>query len=182
MTRIIGLSGSLRRHSFNTALLRAAAGLMPPGSELDIRSIEGIPLYNADDEAAHGPPEAVTALKEAIASGDGLLISTPEYNNAMPGVLKNAIDWLSRPPEDIPRIFGGRPLALMGATPGGFGTVLAQAAWLPVFRTLGTRFWSGGKLMVPGASRVFDEAGGLADGKLRERLAQFLEGFVAFVR
>jgi chromate reductase, NAD(P)H dehydrogenase (quinone) len=181
MTRIIGISGSLRKHSFNTALLRAAAELMPSGSELDIRSIEGIPLYNGDDEAAHGPPAAVTGLKDAIAAGDGLLISTPEYNNAMPGVLKNAIDWLSRPPEDSARVFGGRPLALMGATPGGFGTVLAQASWLPVFRTLGTRFWSGGRLMVPGASRVFDEAGVLVDAQLRERLARFLEDFVAFV-
>ena len=181
MTRIIGISGSLRKHAFNTALLRAAAELMPSGSELDIRSIEGIPLYNGDDEAAHGPPAAVTGLKDAIAAGDGLLISTPEYNNAMPGVLKNAIDWLSRPPEDIARVFSGRPLALMGATPGGFGTVLAQASWLPVLRTLGTRFWSGGRLMVPGASRVFDEAGVLVDAQLRERLARFLEDFVAFV-
>ncbi|MEJ2591986.1 MAG: NAD(P)H-dependent oxidoreductase [Candidatus Thiodiazotropha sp.] len=181
MTRIIGISGSLRKRSFNTALLRAAAELMPPGSELDIRSIEGIPLYNGDDEAAHGPPAAVTVLKDAIAAGDGLLISTPEYNNAMPGVLKNAIDWLSRPPEDIARVFDARPLALMGATPGGFGTVLSQASWLPVFRTLGTRFWSGGRLMVPGASRVFDEAGVLIDAQLRERLARFLDDFVTFV-
>lgn len=182
MTRIIGISGSLRKHSFNTALLRTAAGMMPQGCELDIRSIAGIPLYNGDDETEHGLPAAVVELKQAIAASDGLLISTPEYNNAMPGVLKNAIDWLSRPPEDVSRVFGGRPLALMGATPGGFGTVLAQAAWLPVFRTLGTRFWSSGKLMVPGASRVFDAQGELADEQLRERLAAFVKGFVAFVR
>lgn len=180
MTRIVGISGSLRRQSFNTALLQTAKSLMPQGTELRIESIAEIPLYNGDDEAALGLPSRVTELKDAIAASDGLIISTPEYNNAMPGVLKNAVDWLSRPPDDIPRVFGGLPVAIMGATPGGFGTVLAQTSWLPVFRTLGTRLWNGGKLLVPGASRVFDQNGAMMDDKLRERLEKFLREFVAF--
>jgi hypothetical protein len=108
MTSLVALSGSLREGSFNGALLRAAAGLVPPDVELRIASIRGIPLYDADVEAAEGVPAAVQALKDAIAAADGLLLATPEYNNAMPGVAKNAIDWLSRPPADIPRVFGGQ--------------------------------------------------------------------------
>ena len=138
MSRIIGISGSLRRGSFNTALLRAALELMPNGAELNIESIAGIPLYNGDMEAAEGIPQRVAELKRAITEADGLLLSTPEYNNSMPGVLKNAVDWLSRPASDIKAVFGGKPVAVMGASPGGFGTILSQNAWLPVLRTLGT--------------------------------------------
>jgi len=81
----------------------------------------------------------------AIAAADGLLLVTPEYNNSIPGVFKNAIDWLSRPPADISRVFGGKPVAIIGASPGGFGTILSQEAWLPVLRTLGTKPWFGGR-------------------------------------
>lgn len=98
MTRLIGISGSLRRGSFNTALLRAGAELMPEGTELTVETIRGIPLYDGDQETAEGIPEQVATLKDAIAAADGLLLVTPEYNNSIPGVLKNAIDWLSRPP------------------------------------------------------------------------------------
>jgi chromate reductase len=137
VTHLIGLSGSLRQGSFNTALLRAAVALMPENAELAIGSIREIPLYDGDREAADGIPEPVAALKDAIAAADGLLLVTPEYNNSIPGVFKNAIDWLTRPPADIKRVFGGKPVALMGASPGGFGTILSQSAWLPVFRTVG---------------------------------------------
>ena len=181
MSQIIGISGSLRRGSFNTSLLRAAVELMPAGDELKIESIDGIPLYNGDVEA-EGIPKRVAELKKAITEADGLLLSTPEYDNSIPGVLKNAIDWISRPASDIKGIFGGKPVALMGASLGGFGTVLSQNAWLPVLRTLGTKPWFGGRLLVSRAATVFDEHGKLIDENVRKQLEQFLRGFVEFVR
>jgi chromate reductase len=179
--KIIGLSGALRRASYNTALLRAAVGLAPEGVTLELRTLHGIPLYDADVEA-QGVPEAVTALREAIRGADALLVGTPEYNNSMPGVLKNGIDWLSRPPAEGMKLFGGKPTAMVGATPGGFGTVQSQDALLSVFRTLGCDFWMGGRLMVSHASKVFDADGNLADDKVREQLQAFVNGFAAFVQ
>jgi len=179
---LVGLSGSLRRESLNTRLLRAAGERLPPACSLVIGSIAEIPLYNADLETAHGIPAPVTALKDQIAAADGLLIASPEYNNSMPGVLKNAIDWLSRPPADVRRVFGNRPVALMGASPGAFGTLLAQNAWLPVMRTLGARLWNGGRLVVPRAPQLFDDAGRLTDDSMAERLREFLADFVADIR
>ena len=108
MVTLIGFSGSLRQGSFNSALLRSAAEVLPAGAELRIASIRGIPLYDADVENSEGIPTAVAALKDGIASADGLLLATPEYNNSMTGVMKNAIDWLSRPPPEIRRVFGGK--------------------------------------------------------------------------
>jgi chromate reductase len=180
MAVIVGISGSLRAASINSALLRAAAGLMPAGSTLDIASIRDIPLYDGDVEADQGIPPAVAALKRKIIAADGLLLVSPEYNNSIPGVFKNAVDWLSRPPADAPRVFGNRPVAVIGASPGGFGTILAQNAWLPVLKTLGTRHWSGGRMMVSRAGSVINEAGELTDDKTRELLRQFMQGFVAF--
>jgi chromate reductase, NAD(P)H dehydrogenase (quinone) len=179
--RLLGLSGSLRAGSYNTALLRAAAGLLPDGVQMEIGSIAGIPLYDGDAEANDGIPDAVTRLKQQIADSDGLLLVTPEYNNSIPGVFKNAIDWASRPPADIPRVFGGKRVALIGASPGAFGTILSQQAWLPVLRTLGCELWTGGRLMVSGAGKVFAD-GALADPKIAERLRAYLAGFAAFVR
>lgn len=132
MISIVGISGSTRRGSFNSALLRAAAASMPEG--------------------------------------------------AIPGVAKNAIDWLSRPSKDIGRVFGGKPVAIAGASPGGFGTILSQNAWLPVFRTLGASLWSGGRLLVSRAGTVFDAQGRITDPAVAESLKKFLEGFVAHVR
>lgn len=180
MTTIIGIAGSVRIASYNAALLRAAAQLMPLSSQLKIASIKDIPLYDGDLEATEGIPPPVAALKDQIADADGLLLATPEYNNSIPGVLKNAIDWLTRPPADIPRVFHHRPVAIIGASPGGFGTILAQNAWLPVLRTLGTRPWFEGRLLVSRAGSVFDTAGELADEKIKGQLQQFLQGFVTF--
>jgi NAD(P)H-dependent FMN reductase len=180
MAKIVGIAGSLRKASYNAALLRAAAELVPAGSELQIASIREIPLYDADVDAA-GTPESVAKLKDQIASADGLLIATPEYNNGVPGVLKNAIDWLSRPAKDIARVFGERPAAVMGATPGRGGTILAQAALLPVFRSLGMRPWNGPRLYVSGAAKVFDEQGALVDAEIRKLLQTFMVGYCEFL-
>lgn len=180
MTTIVGISGSLRKGSFNSSLLRAAAESMPAGAELELGSIRGIPLYDADVEEASGVPEVVAALKERIVAADGLLLVTPEYNNSIPGVFKNAIDWLSRPATDIPRVFGGRPVAVIGASPGGFGTLLSQTAWLPALKTLGTRAFFGARLQVSRAGNVFDASGSLVDEQVREQLRKFLAGFVKF--
>jgi chromate reductase, NAD(P)H dehydrogenase (quinone) len=182
MTHLVGLSGSLRQGSYNSALLRAAEARMPAGSTLAIASIRGIPLYDGDEETAHGVPEIVARLKDQIAAADGLVIATPEYNNGIPGVAKNAIDWLSRPAADIGRVFGGKPIALVGASPGGFGTLLSQNAWLPVLRTLGAELWSGGRMMVSRAGQVFDANGALVDPKIDEALHRFMAGFVDHVR
>lgn len=182
MATIIGIAGSLREASFNAALLRAAAALAPSGTDVEIASIAGIPLYDGDLESTQGLPDAVTALKDRIASADGLLLVTPEYNGSLPGVLKNAIDWLSRPAKDIARVFGDKPVALLGATPGMGGTRLSQAAWLPVLRTLGTRTWFGKQLYVAGASHVFDAEGRLVDEKVAKLLSDFMAGFSTFVR
>jgi len=182
MIKLVGISGSLRKGSFNTALLNAAAGLLPAETTLEVRTLHGVPLYDADLEASMGTPPMVATLKEAFASADGILLSTPEYNSGIPGVFKNGIDWLSRPPADIPRLFAGKPIAVIGASPGGFGTILSQNAWLPVLRTLGTRPWFGGKLMVSRAGSIFDDAGALKDLAIRKQLQEFLAGFVEFVR
>jgi NAD(P)H-dependent FMN reductase len=185
MVRILGLSGSLRGGSYNSALLRAAADVIGSdviGSDatLEIGSIRGIPLYDGDVEAADGIPAVVQALKARVQACDGLLLVTPEYNNGIPGVFKNAIDWLSRPAAEIPQVFGGRPVALVGASPGGFGTILSQNAWLPVLRTLGTRPWFGSKLMVSRANKAFDADGVLIDDAVRTQLQDYLAGFVRF--
>jgi NAD(P)H-dependent FMN reductase len=181
MTKIIGISGSLRKNSFNSALLRAAIELQPPNLNIEIGSIEGIPLYNGDDEERSGIPPAVAALKEQIVAADGLLLVTPEYNNSIPGVFKNAIDWLSRPPADVPRVFRQRPVALIGASPGAFGTILSQSAWSPILRTLGTRPWFGSLLYVSSAGKAFDATGKLIDPVVRERLQKYLAGFAEFI-
>jgi NAD(P)H-dependent FMN reductase len=180
MTTILGISGSLRSGSFNTALLRAAAELAPPGVALELATLHGIPLYDGDVESASGIPRAVAELKERIARADGLCIATPEYNGSIPGVLKNAIDWLSRPTANIAGLFRGRPVALLGATLGRGGTSLAQAAWLPVLRALGLQPWFGGRLQVSLANEVFGSDGRLKDERVRGELQAFVTGFAAF--
>lgn len=181
MATIIGIAGSLRKRSFNAALLRACSELAPAALRVEIESIAGIPLYDGDIEREQGIPAPVTRLKDRIAESDGLLLVTPEYNNSMPGVLKNAIDWLTRPAKDIPRVFGDKPVALLGATPGRGGTRLGQATWLPVFRTLGMRPWFGKQIYVAGAATLFDEQGTLVDAELEQRASEFMAGFAEFV-
>jgi len=155
--------------------------MMPSGTTLTLGSIAGIPLYDGDLETRGGIPQAVQVLKDQIAASDGLLLATPEYNHSLPGVFKNAMDWLSRPPEDSPRVFRGRAVGLIGCTPGGMGTAYSQSAWLPVFRALGMRPWFGKALHVSGGHKVFDESGRLMDDGVAERLKDYLEGFAAYI-
>ena len=182
MTRILGISGSLRAGSFNTALLHAAQQVAGDNVTLEAATLHGIPLYDGDVEGRDGEPAAVTALKQRIRASDGVLLVTPEYNNGIPGVFKNGIDWLSRGKPDIPAVFGDKPFALIGASPGGFGTILSQNHWLPVLKTLGVRLWAGQKLLVSRAGSVFDAEGKLVDAKVREQLAGFVQGFAGFAR
>lgn len=177
MKTILGLSGSLRRASFNSGLLRAAKEIAPEHVRIDIGSIAAVPLYDGDLEAAEGIPAAVTNLTQALAGADGLLLVSPEYNNGIPGVFKNAIDWMSR--GDGLALFKGKPVAVIGASPGNFGTTLAQTHWLQVLRTLNTRPYWEGRLMVSRAGELFDKDGALTDAKTRERLGDFIAGFAA---
>ncbi|MDV7141428.1 NADPH-dependent FMN reductase [Tropicimonas sp. TH_r6] len=179
MTRIFGLSGSLRRKSFNAALLKAASEEMPGGASLEIGSIADVPLYNADLEA-DGVPAAVLDLRARIEAADGLLLSTPEYNNGIPGVFKNALDWVGSGPGAA--VFKGKPVAVIGASPGGFGTIMAQTHWLQVLRALQARQYHEGRLMVSGVRKLVDDAGEVVDAETRGRLATFLEGFVDWTR
>jgi chromate reductase, NAD(P)H dehydrogenase (quinone) len=179
--RILALGGSLRSASFNRALLREAARLAPAGTELDLGRLPlvgALPLFDQDVVDRDGPPAEVAQLKNALRAADGLLIATPEYNWGIPGFLKNAIDWASRPASDIPEVFGDLPVALVGAGGGG-GTRLAQSAWLPVFRYLRMRPWSDQPLYLDRARERFDEHGRLADEAAREQLRAVIAGFTA---
>lgn len=180
MDALLAISGSLRKGSLNTALARNARELVAADIGVRVETLHGVPLYDGDLEQAQGIPEAVERLKDAVRAASGVILVTPEYNNGIPGVFKNAIDWLSRPASGIGEVFGDRPFAVIGASPGGFGTTMAQAAWLPVLRTLGVRHWAGGRLMVSRAGGIFDDAGRLTDERVREQLKAFVEGFNAF--
>ena len=182
MINILGISGSLRAGSYNTALLHAAQNSAPADVRVETATLHGIPLYDGDQEQSEGLPQSVVQLKARIVASDGLLLVTPEYNNGIPGVFKNAIDWLSRPAEDIPHVFGGRPAAIIGASPGSFGTILAQSGWLPVLRTLGSPHWSGGRLLVSRAHNVFSENGEITDEAVRKSLRDFLRDYAQFIQ
>ncbi len=180
MIKIIGISGSLRSKSYNTALLRAMAGMMPDGAEMIIASIADIPLYNQDIETGLGIPSAVVEMKSMVEESDGIILATPEYNNSMPGVLKNAIDWLSRPPSDVKKIFGGKPVGIMGASPGRFGAILGQDSWLSVLHILGMQVWGGKRMRVANAAQLFDESGALVDRRTEEEIRKYAHEFVQF--
>ncbi len=136
MVTLLGISGSLRKGSLNTALLKAAASLPAEGYVLQTAGIHGIPLYDGDLEEAEGIPVAVTALKEKIIAADGVILFTPEYNNGIPGAFKNAIDWLSRPSSDMAKVFGNKPFASSALLPEISARCSAQNAWLSVLHTL----------------------------------------------
>lgn len=181
MPTILAIPGSLRAKSYCSMIASAVASAPPNGTRIDLGTIEGIPLYDGDAEAQSGVPWAVQRLKQQIVDAEGLLLITPEYNNSLPGVFKNAVDWLSRPPADVKRIFRGRPIGLIGATPGSGGAMMAQAAWLPVFRALGASVWSAGRLNISQVDKKLDPDGHVIDATLRTRLESYLREFAAFV-
>ena len=180
MPNILALSGSLRSKSFNTMLLHAVVEAAPPGTTIEIGSIKDIPLYNGDVDAASGAPAAVRELKEKIADTDALLLVSPEYNHSIPGGLKNAIDWVSRPAADIGRVFGGCPVGVMGASQGQGGTNLAQEAWIPVLRALRMLPFFGAHVGIANAAKVFDEHGTLVDPAVRTLVDKYIAGFAEF--
>ena len=170
--KVLGLSGSLRKGSFNTAALRAAQALAPAGVTIEIFDLSPIPLYNEDVRAA-GFPSPVEALRGAIKSADALLISTPEYNYSISGVLKNAIDWASRPPDQP---FDDKPIALMGASGGQFGTARAQYHLRQVFVYLNGRVLNRPEIMIGAAPTRFDGDGALIDETSRTLVAALVAG------
>lgn len=179
--RIVALSGSLRRGSYNTALARTLAELAPSDCAAEVATPRGIPVYDGDLEA-EGIPDAVTALKDQVASADGLILVTPEHNQGVSGPFKNCVDWMTRPPADISRVFGRKPVALCGATPSSAGTRSSQYAWLPTLRALHVRLYSDRTLLVAKADECFDDAGRLIDDGVRQKAAALIEGFCGFVR
>jgi chromate reductase len=174
--KILGFAGSLRKDSYNKALLRAALEVLPPGVELETFDIDGIPPFNQDLEAK--PPQKVIDFKAKIKAADALLISTPEYNYSIPGVLKNAIDCASRPSGD--NAFEGKPAAIMGASIGMLGTARAQyhlrqcCVFLQMHPLIDT------EVMVPFASNVFDKNGKLTDDKTRTKVKELIESLLAW--
>jgi chromate reductase, NAD(P)H dehydrogenase (quinone) len=173
--KILGIAGSLRGGSYNRALLRTARELLPEGVELVEHEIGALPFYDGDVEAA-GDPEAVVGLKQAIREADALLIATPEYNRGVPGVLKNAIDWASRPPLGSP--LTGKPVAIMGASTGRSGTARAQEQLRAALEFSRATVLEQPEVLVPEAFMRFDEHGELVDGGIRSELAELVDALV----
>jgi chromate reductase len=171
MTRILGISGSLRERSYNTALLRAAAELAPEGVEIEGFNLRDIPLYDADVEAS-GDPEPVAKLRDAVAKADALLLATPEYNRGTSGVLKNAIDWLSRPA--LASVLRWKPVAVIGASTGRGGTRNAQAQVRDALLFPGAVLVAEPEVAIPLAWERFDENGDLTDERMRNALRELL--------
>ncbi len=171
-TRILGFAGSLREDSYNRALLQAGVDHAPPSMEIETFELDDVPLYNGDVEA-EGDPEPVAELKQAIDRADGLLIVTPEYNHGLPAVTKNAVDWASRPPEQV---LDGKPVAITGATPGMAGTIKAQAKLRDSLASVNAHVLQKPGVLVARAHQKFDE-GELVDQETADLLEEFLQNF-----
>ena len=176
---VVALPGSLRKASVNRGLLRAAADMAPSGMKVEILGLEGIPLFNEDVEAK-GVPAGVQALRRAVADADGLLIATPEYNQSVPGVLKNAVDWLSRPPRPHP--FDGKPTGVLGATPGTLGTRAAQYHLRQTLAGLNAYVMPQPMVFVRSAHELFDEEHNLRDEATGKVLSRYLAAFEGWIR
>src|SRR3569832_997238 len=169
--RILGIAGSLRRDSYNRATLRAATKLVPEGATIDIFELDGIPGFNQDEE--QNPPTKVVELKRRVRAADAILFVTPEYNYSVPGVLKNAIDWASRPYGDS--AWSGKPAAIMGASIGAIGTARAQYHLRQMFVFLNVFPVNQPEVMIANASERFDAQGNLTDGATKEFIRQLLQ-------
>lgn len=176
---ILAFAGSLRRDSYNRALLRAAAERAPDGMAIDVFDLAQVPLYNGDVEA-EGDPEAVARLKQAIAAADGVLMATPEYNHGVPAVMKNAVDWASRPPRSAP--LGGKPVGIIGASPGITGSARGQSQLRQAFEFTNSYCMPQPELLVFKAHEKFDPEGRLTDAATGEHLSRYLTAFAAWVR
>jgi chromate reductase len=176
--QIVGVAGSLRQGSYNQALLRAVQELAPLTMRIRIHHLSGVPLFSEDVERA-GIPHAVASLREAVAQADGLLIATPEYNHCVPGVMKNALDWLSRPPGKS--VLNGKPSAIMGAAIGVLGTARAQTQVRQSFVFTNTPALLQPEVLVGRAHEKFDADGRLTDNATRKFLVLFLEEFAGWV-
>jgi len=179
VTRILGISGSLRKRSYNRALLQAARELAPEGVEVEEFDLAAIPLFDPDVEAT-GDPEPVAALREAVRNADALLFATPEYNRGTSGVLKNAIDWLSRPA--MASVLRWKPVAVMGASTGRGGTRRAQQQVRDALLFPGAIVLDEPEVAVPLAWEHFEEDGRLVDEKVRDSIRALLEGLAAAPR
>lgn len=175
---VLGISGSLRRSSYNTAVLRAAADLAPAGMAVSANTLHDVPFYNADYEKEHGYPEPVHELRSRMAAADALLIATPEYNFSIPGVLKNAIDWASRG-SDSP--LSGKPLAILGAG-GRLGTVRAQMHLRDIALHNHMEIVNSIEVFIDRAFTKFDDEGNLTDERARDQIGRLLEGLAEVVR
>jgi chromate reductase len=174
---ILGISGSLRKNSLNTAALRATQTLLPQGVTMEIFDLSAIPMYNDDVREEQGFPEPVQQLRAKIAAADALLIVSPEYNYSVPGVLKNAIDWASRAPNQP---FDGKAVAIMGASPGGLGTARMQYHLRQVFVFLNGMLLNKPEVMISHAASKFDADGNLTDQSTREHIENMLQALVAW--
>ena len=174
--KILAIPGSLRDGSYNRLLIHAAEELAPEGVEIQTFEIDDLPLYNQDEDTSD-EPEPVAALRQQIREADGLLLSTPEYNYSVPGVLKNAIDWASRPYGNAP--LTGKPVAIMGASTGMSGTMRAQLAWRPVFLFTDSPMVGKPEVYVAQAGQKFDREGRLIDETARKLIRQLIENLVA---
>jgi chromate reductase len=170
--RALGVAGSLRRGSFNRALLRAAVKLAPSGLTIDTFDLIDVPVYNGDVEAA-GEPESVAAMKAAMQAADAVLFVTPEYNHGVPGVMKNAIDWASRPPRN-PALYG-KPVGIIGASPGQTGSARGQSQLRQAFEFTNCYCMPQPEILVFRAHEKFDANGELTDAKTAEFLGKYLE-------
>ena len=179
MLRILGVAGSLRAGSLNRSLLRAAVALAPEGMAIELFDLNDVPLYNGDVEAAGDPP-SVAAFKQAIAAADGVLMATPEYNHGVPGVMKNAVDWASRPPREAP--LGGKPVGLIGASPGQTGTARGQSQLRQAFEFTNSYCMPQPELLVFKAHEKFDAEGRLTDAATAEYLQRYLAAFGEWAR